>query len=74
MTAPATLLPAGVAGVAGAALAYKEHDSTEETIVLAGSTAAVGLGAALIYEEQNYWAGGLLLLVGGATALMLLRR
>lgn len=74
MTAPATLIPAGALGAAGAAYAYSKSENEEETLVLAGSAAAVGLGASLLYNESNYWAGIPLLLAGGLTALMLLKR
>lgn len=74
MTAPATLLPGAALGAVGAAYAYSNHESSEETVVLAGSAAAIGLGIGLIAAEQNYIAGGLLALVGGATAMMLLKR
>jgi len=74
VTAPLTLLPAGVAGIAGAALAYKENDDTAETVAFAGGAAAVGLGAALIYEEQNYIAGTLLILVGAVTTFMIVKK
>jgi hypothetical protein len=74
MTAPATLIPAGVAGLAGAAYAYSEHENEEETLVLAGSAAAVGLGASLLYNESNYWAGIPLILAGGLAAMMALKR
>jgi hypothetical protein len=74
MTAPATLIPAAALGAAGAAYAYSKNEGEEEELLLAGSAAAVGLGAGLLYNESNYWAGVPLLLVGGLTALMLLKR
>jgi len=74
MTAPATLIPAGAAGLAGAAYAYSQNENEEETLVLAGSAAAVGLGASLLYTEQNWWAGLPLILAGGLTTFLLLKR
>lgn len=74
MTAPATLLPAAALGAAGAAYAYSQHRSEEEDIILAGSAAAVGLGAGLLYQEQNYYASVPLILAGGITLLYLLKR
>jgi hypothetical protein len=74
MTAPLTVLPAVAAGAAGVALAYRDHDSTEQTVALAGGAAAAALGAALILEEQNYIAGGALALAGLAGIFLLLKR
>jgi hypothetical protein len=74
MTAPATLIPAAALGAAGAAYGYSQHQSEEEELMLAGSAAAVGLGAGLLYQEQNYLAGIPLILAGGLTALFLLKR
>jgi len=74
MTAPATLIPAAALGAAGAAYGYSQNRSEEEELILAGSAAAVGLGAGLLYQEQNWWAGLPLLLAGGLTTIMLLKR
>ena len=74
MTAPATLIPAAALGAAGAAYAYSKNEGEEGEILLAGSAAAVGLGASLMYQEGNYWAGIPLILAGGLTTLLLLKR
>jgi hypothetical protein len=67
VTAPATLLPAiGAAVLAGA---YEAGNGVNErSVLLVGSVAAVGLGAALAVEEQNYLAGGLLAAAGAFVA------
>lgn len=74
MTAPLTVLPAVLAGAAGGAFAYSEHDDAEKSVALAGGAAAAALGGALIYSEQNYYAGVPLMLVGLATAYLSIKK
>jgi ABC-type uncharacterized transport system permease subunit len=70
MTAPLTLVPAVIAGVAGGAFAYSEHADSEKSVALAGGAAAAALGGALVYQENNFYAGVPLILVGLATVLL----
>jgi hypothetical protein len=74
VTAPLTVLPAVLAGAAGGALAYSEHDDAEKSIALAGGAAAAALGGALIWQENNLYAGVPLLLVGLATAYLSIKK
>jgi hypothetical protein len=72
MTAPLTLVPAGLAGAA--AYAYEGGRTDEEALVLIGGASAVGLGVSLMAVEQNYVWGGLLAAVGAYVAYSTMRR
>jgi hypothetical protein len=75
VTAPATLLPAvGAAAAVGAWEYSKGQGASEENVLLAGSAAAVALGAALLIEEQDYISGPLLVLAGAVVGYSLLKR
>ena len=71
MTAPATLLPALGAAAVASAMEYSKGERVDpETIAMVGGVAAAALGISLMLEENDYYYGGALALVGAAAAIL----